>query len=119
MGFKIEQFRQWFSSSNLGWEQRELSKLTKKPKIWAEKYGKHNYWGFATPSFFFFLNMSYGIDKHFREICITMLLHWSEDLRKVAGEKKQQKNGELGNRQFFFFCRRPDCWAECWDEVCS
>lgn len=58
------------------------------------------------PLFFFFLNMSYGIDKHFREICITMLLHWSEDLRKVAGEKKQQKNGELGNRQFFFFLQK-------------
>lgn len=53
MGFKVEQFRQWFSSSNLGWEQRELPKLTKKPKIWAEKYGKHNYWVFATPSLFF------------------------------------------------------------------
>lgn len=52
MGFKIEQFRQWFSSSNLGWEQRELSTLTKKPKIWAEKHGKHNYCFFATPSFF-------------------------------------------------------------------
>lgn len=86
MGCKIEQFRQRFSSSNLGQEQRELSKLTKKPKIWAEQYGQYHYWFFAT--FFFFIYMSCGIDKHFREISATTLLHWSKDPRWWWGKKQ-------------------------------
>lgn len=50
----------------------------------------------GSPPPLFFFNISCGIDKPFREICVTTLLHWSEDPQQWWG-KKQRKTKELGN----------------------